>query len=243
MSIIKVTLFQKDINTPLTKEDKNKISSQKSDFLIFPRFFPQTEKSSALIDHLEYSKKYLDMIMEASEHHKGVVIGGTMLRKENGLLIESCPIVQDVNLVDYSNLRSGDTIIGLKIAKSDSEPIHILNGVRFAILPGVDFDNAEYREFVAKEKVELIIQPAVIFNSLDDSANYLRDLKRYAEIAKELNLNIVRVTGIGNLGGKELSGRSLHASPVGIRWKVADFENKTSIIKTINVTVMENFPS
>ncbi|MDX1961108.1 MAG: hypothetical protein SFU98_21240 [Leptospiraceae bacterium] len=243
MSIIKLTIFQKNINTPITKDEKTKLASQKSEFLVLPRFFPHTESIQALVDHESYSKKYLDMILEVSEYHKGVVIGGTMLRKEKNNYIESCPIVQDVNLIDYANLRSLDTVAGLKISKSESESIHILNGVRFAILIGKDFQNQELRQVILKEKIELIIQPELLFLSPDDNDTYQNDLKEYASVAKELNSNIVRVSGVGTLAGKTLSGRSLHASKEGIRWKVADYENNNSIIKTININIIENFPS
>lgn len=237
MPSIKVTIFQKNINIPFSKEQKAKIAAQNSDFLILPRFFPFFDGWSSQQETKE--KKFLDQILEISEYHKGVVIGGSIFRKDGKNYIESYPIVKDVNLIDYYNLRSEDSLGNIKVMPCNSEFIFTLNGIRFAVLPGRDLHNPELFEQVKSEKIELIFNPDFTELSPQEAQVYNSELSTYTNIVKDTSLQIVRVCGIGNFGEFVLSGRSFYATPSGIRWKVASTENQIEVIKTVNVALRE----
>jgi hypothetical protein len=240
MANIKVIIFQKNINNELSKEQKAKISSAKADFLILPRFFPYFEKASEGIQTKE--SFYLDKILEISEYHKGVVIGGSIVRKIDGNFVESIPIVKDVTLVDYYNFRSGTTIGDLKINPQDGDLIYILNGARFSILPGEDILKTENLEILKKEKIELVFNPNDSYNSNDEFLNYQTDLKKFLEYSQMYNINIIRTCGLGKVNGRELTGRSFYTSQTGVKWKLGEAENQSEIIKTVNVNIFESFP-
>lgn len=237
MPNVKITIFQKNINSTISKEQKVKLISQNSDFLVFPRFFPFLDGWSSKQETKE--KKFLDLILEISEYYKGVVIGGSIFRKEGKNYIESFPIVKDVNLIDYYNLHTGDSLGNIKILPSSSECIFTLNGIRFAILPSKDFQNPKLLQQVKEEKIELIFNPDFVELSPQENQIYNQELSHYSNISKEYQFQIVRACGIGSFGEFVLSGRSFYASTFGIRWKVAPTENQTEIIKTINVTLKE----
>jgi predicted amidohydrolase len=240
MANIKVIIFQKNINTDLTKDQKLKIASAKADFLILPRYFPYFEKASDGIHQKE--SYYLDKILEISEYHKGVVIGGSIIRKIEGSIVESIPIVKDVTLVDYYNYRSGTTIGDLKILPQDGDSIYILNGARFSILPGEDILNPNNMEILKKEKIELVFNPNDSYNSTDEFTTYQKDLKKFFEYSQMYNFNIIRTCGTGKINGKELTGRSFYTSQTGVKWKLGENENQLDIIKTVNVNIFETFP-
>jgi len=241
MSNIKVTIFQKNINTSISKEQKTKLISQNSDFLLLPRFFPFLDGWSS--NQEEKERKYLDKILEISEFYKGVIIGGSLFRKEGKFFIESYPLIQNVRLIDYYNLRSGDTIGNIKIHPSDSDSFFILGGVRFAFLPATDFQKEEYLKQAASEKIELIFNLSSPLQSPSELELYNQDLQYYSDLSQKYHFNIVRCSGIGNFGEFSFSGRSFCTSETGIRWKVAAKENLTEIIKTVNISIKENLPS
>lgn len=240
MSNVKVTIFQKNINTAITKEQKTKLIAQKSDFLILPRFFPFPEGWSSNQEQKE--KKYLDKILEISEYFKGVILGGSIFRKDGKHFIESYPLVQDVNLVDYYNLRTSDEIGTIPIKGMEGDSFYILGGVRFAILPGQELRNEAFLQKVQDEKVELIFNHSSPFMGIGELEAYQNDLQYYAQLSEKYKVNIVRCCGIGNFGEFSLTGRSFYTAENGIRWKVAPQENVQEIIKTVNISIRENLP-
>lgn len=240
MANIKVIIFQKNINTDITKDQKAKIAAARADFLILPRYYPYFEDPQPGIEERE--SKYLDRILEISESHRGVVIGGSIFRKQNGLYVESVPIVKDVTLVDYYNYRSDGTVGSFETRAGDGDSFYILHGARFAILPGRDILNQKHLEDLKKEKIELIFNPMDVEASEGDFMSYQNELKKYSEISKNFNLNVIRSSGFGKISGKELSGRSFYTSQTGVKWKLGEQENFQEIIKTVNVNIFENFP-
>jgi hypothetical protein len=69
MANLKVIIFQKNINSDLTKDQKLKISAAKADFLILPRFFPYFETPREGIELKESyfsinSKNHSDCVFE-----------------------------------------------------------------------------------------------------------------------------------------------------------------------------------
>jgi len=198
-----------------------------------------SEKSS-----LHNQKIYIDKLLEISEYYKGIIIGGTILREVNGKIYESCPIVQDINVIDWYDARIPEQSGDIPISAGESESIFILGGVRFAILIGNESKNEAYLSHIQEEKVELLLNTSMIYESETEPSEYQKDLDLFAEYSKTYSLNIVRSSGIGRLfNNKTLSGRSFYSSNTGIKWKVASFENQNEIIKTININVLETMHS
>lgn len=237
MSNIKVSIFQKNINKELTQEQKQKIASQKSDFLVLPRYFPFYYGWNS--DQEQKEKKYIDFLLEVSEYHKGVIIGGSIFRKSGKSWIESIPIVQDLSLIDYCDLKKDYSIGGIPVKGVEGESIFILGGVRFAILPGNDLFADDLLQKIAKEKIELIINPASV---VDFENEYAQDLDEYQEISKQFNFHIVRSCAIGSFGEIQFTGRSFYTTGTGVKWKVALTEKDQEILKTVNVSILNNLP-
>jgi predicted amidohydrolase len=237
MSNIRVSIYQKSINRELTSEQKQKISAQKSDFLVLPRYFPFFSGWSS--DQEQKEKKYIDTLLEISEYHKGVVIGGSIFRKQNNHWIESIPIVQDLNLIDYCDVKTDYSIGGIQVKGIEGESIYILGGVRFAILCGDDLFQKNALDRIASERVELILNPT----SIKDCQNeYQEDLESYQKVSKEYNFHIIRSSAIGSFGEIQFIGRSLYTTNTGVKWKVAPTEKNQEILKTVNVSILDNLP-
>lgn len=242
MSIIKVTLFQKNINQDITRDQKIKLISQKSDFVIFPQFFPWTaqwnEKSP-----FDNSKIYIDRLLEISEYYKGTIIGGSIFREKDGKMYHSCPIIKNVAVIDWYDIKTplGDGRPNIELGNEDG--IFILNGIRFGITPGEDIFHEEFLQYYQKEGVEVVFNPtaAPLLANAQEKQQYEADLQRYAELSREYSVNLVRVCAMGDAFDSSFSGRSLYCGESGIKWKVAPFENKSEIIKTVSITLKGAF--
>lgn len=106
MASAKVTLFQKHINRPVSNEQKSKLSKEKSDFLLLPEFFPFYDLYSSPENLSDKSKILSDELLQISEYYKGIIIGGSMFRKDSsGVLRIGVPIVQDLMVVDWYDKR------------------------------------------------------------------------------------------------------------------------------------------
>ncbi|MCB1192407.1 MAG: hypothetical protein KDK90_18315 [Leptospiraceae bacterium] len=238
MSIIKVTVFQKNINSDITREQKVKLIAQKSDFLLFPEFFPNTTRISDKFI-ADNEKFYLDKLLEVSEYYKGVIIGGSIIRKIKDKYYESCPIIKNVSVIEWYNKRTAGSIGNVNYSSGDGELIFILSGIRFSILLGDDLKNEELIKKIKDEKISLVFNPSsLICPSESYLQKYDQGLKESMELSHKHLLNLIRTSGIGNLYGENLLALSLYASNVGINWKIATNENSTEIIKTINVSLI-----
>ncbi|MCE9500718.1 MAG: amidohydrolase [Leptospira sp.] len=229
----KVTLFQKNINSEISKDQKQKLLSQKSDFLILPEYFPFLEPGDSIRNSISKSKENLDRILEISEYYKGVIIGGSIFREENGKIFNSCPIVQNVTLIDWYDKR----IPGpneKEIQNGDSSGIYIMNSIRFGILCGNESADEKILQNFSDEKIQVLFH---LFADTDSSTkeSYDKYLDHYLKLSKQYSFHILHVCGTGNIFGKNMEGRSLYASPSGINWKVGMSENNSEVIKTVSI--------
>ena len=232
MGSIKITILQKDINNEISRELKQKIISQKSDFLILPEFFPFTSKNSNIVNLASNATKNLDNLIELSNSYKGVIIGGSFIREENGKYFHSCPIVFEGVLVDWYDQKHLSKNCNPEVSKGEKDSFYILKGIRFAILMGQDLNDPKLLQNIKNEEIKFLFY---IASEVDNDFSFEEDLARFSRIARENNVYLFRSCGIGNLFEKELKGRSLYSSPSGINWKVAPSEEAAEIIKTINL--------
>lgn len=243
MSIIKVTVFQKNINTDITREQKVKLISQKSDFLIFPEFFPNTTRISDKFI-ADNEKFYLDKLIEISEYYKGVIIGGSIIRKVKEKYYESCPIIKNVSVIEWYNKQTSGTLGNVEYSSGIGENIFILNGIRFSILLGEDLKNEDLLEKLKNENIPLVFNPTSLISQNDNYQQlYTEEIQNKIELSKKYSLNLICTSGMGNLYGNNLLALSMYSSEIGIKWKIAPSENNTEIIKTINVSLIGGLPS
>ncbi len=231
MTSVKITLFQKDLSQPIAPEQRSKLSKEKSDFLLLPLYFPGggsgTPESLA-----SRSKSFLDEILAISEVYKGAIIGGGMFRRdEDGKLRLSIPIVQNVVLIDWYDVKDLSPEDSPAVSGNGEDAL-ILGGFRFGILAGKEIEDEKKFERLKADRINLAFHLDVV---PDNGIDYGMDLKKYADLSAKFGIFILRSSGYGFPFGKKRIGRSLLATPTGVAWKVAETEQEKEIIKTVNI--------
>ncbi len=118
----------------------------------------------------------------------------------------------------------------------------MLHGARFSILPGPDILEESQMSYLKNEKIELVFNLQDCTDTSSEFKEYQDELKKYAGVSKYYNLITIWSSGFGNMGQRELTGRSFYTSQTGIKWKLGESENKIELIKTVNVNIYESFP-
>ncbi|MCC5814540.1 MAG: amidohydrolase [Leptospira sp.] len=221
---MKITFYQKKIASPIGDSEKTKLSKEKSDFLLLPQR-SLLDSPTDITKGINQYDKVLNRVLDLTENYKGVVLGGTLYRKDSGKSLESVPITQELNLIDHYDITMPSEK-GLSVG--DSEIAFIMAGVRFSILAGKDLENAKLLEDISQKGIGIIFY----FDGIPQSRSYEEDLEFFSELAKTKNWNIFRICGHDVANG--IFGRSLVATPTGIQWKVGKMEEDKDIIKTIH---------
>lgn len=232
MASAKVTLFQKQINVAVTADQKSKLSKEKSDFLLLPEYFPLYDSSSSPEKLADKSKFLSDELLQISEYYKGVIIGGSIFRKDDsGKLRISVPIIQNVVVVDWYDKR--ELLSEEQTAASgDAETIFIMGGFRFGIVAGNEIKDRSRLEELKSQNVNLLFH---VDSVLESDSSHAQDLERYAKLSSEFDIFIARVTGVGSALGRKGIGRSLLSTSSGVNWKVAESEKDKEVIKTVTI--------
>ncbi|APH42204.1 Amidohydrolase [Leptospira interrogans serovar Copenhageni/Icterohaemorrhagiae] len=232
MASAKVTLFQKHINRPVSNEQKSKLSKEKSDFLLLPEFFPFYDLYSSRENLSDKSKILSDELLQISEYYKGIIIGGSMFRKDSsGVLRIGVPIVQDLMVVDWYDKRELFPEENSASA-GDSETIFIMGGFRFGIVAGKEIQNPQRLKELKSQNVNLLFH---VDFTLESDSTHAQDLERYAKLSSEYDIFIARIGGVGSALGRNCVGRSLLSTSSGINWKVAESEKDKEVIKTVMI--------
>ncbi|AYV55121.1 amidohydrolase [Leptospira kmetyi] len=232
MASAKVTLFQKQINQPVSSDQKSKLSKEKSDFLLLPEYFPLYDSSSTPEKLADKSKALSDELLQISEYYKGVIIGGSIFRKDDsGKLRISVPIVQNVVVVDWYDKRELSPEEKTAVP-GDAETIFIMGGFRFGIVAGNEIKNPARLEELKSQNVNLLFH---IDSVLESDSSHAQDLERYAKLSSQFDIFIARVGGVGSALGRKGIGRSLLSTSSGVNWKVAESEKDKEVIKTVTI--------
>ncbi|EKP15539.1 hypothetical protein KHM19_23010 [Leptospira borgpetersenii] len=228
----KVTLFQKHINRPVSNDQKLKLSKEKSDFLLLPEYFPFYDLSSSPEKLSEKSKILSDELLQISEYYKGVIIGGSMFRKDDlGKLKISVPIIQDVVVVDWYDKQ--ELSFEENVATpGDAEMIFIMGGFRFGIVAGNEIRNSERLEELKSQGVNLLFH---IDSISEPNSTHAQDLEHYVKLSSQYDIFIARVGGVGAAFGRNCIGRSLLSTSSGVNWKVAESEKDKEVVKTVTI--------
>ncbi len=232
MGIVKVSIYQKTLDDGLNLSTLKKIASLKSDFLLLPEYFfadPAVKDHSALVDKSTYAQ---DWLLKLNDAYKGIILGGSMIRKGDEGQFASVPIISEGKIVDWYDKRelSGNEKRYLKAG--DGAGIFILGGFRFGVLAGGDATKKNLEE-LADQDVKLVF-------ILDTRESYdeSRDDQPLLDLAGDRGMYIARCSGAGHIFGTALSGRSLVATPAGISWRVAPQEEDREILKTVLINLV-----
>ncbi|EIE03070.1 hypothetical protein [Leptospira licerasiae] len=231
MTSVKITLFQKDLSQPVSPEQRTKLSKEKSDFLILPLYFPGGGNGSPE-SLASRAKTFLDEIYAISEVYKGAIFGGGMFRRDDeGKLRFSIPIVQNIVLVDWYDVKGLSSEDSPAIPGSGEDSL-ILGGFRFGIFAGKEIQDRSKLEKLKSDRINLAFH---LDSVSDNGIDYSQDLKNYADLSSQYGMFLVRSSGYGLPFGKKRIGRSLLSTPTGVTWKVAETEQEKEIIKTVNI--------
>ncbi len=197
-----------------------------------PEYFPFYDLSSTPEKLSEKSKILSDELLQISEYYKGVIIGGSMFRKDGfGKLKISVPIIQDVVVVDWYDKRELSSEENVA-SPGDAETIFIMGGFRFGVVAGKEIRSSERLEELKSQNVNLLFH---IDSVSEPDFTHAQDLERYAKLSAEYGIFIARVSGVGSSLGRAGVGRSLLSTSSGVNWKVAESEKDKEVIKTVTI--------
>ena len=242
MGIIKITIFQKNLQEGLNLTVFKKLAALKSDFLLLPEYFfvDQNVKDQKTI--LEKSQYALDWLTKLSESYRGIILGGSILRKEGNNHFCATPIVSDNTIIDWYKKRSLSDMEKETLVPGNASGILILKGHRFAILSGEDIRNQEYIAELVRENIRLLfVLSASPYQEETLEAKRLEDEEFFLKPAREHGMYIVRCSSVGQMLGQRLQGRSLLAVPQGLSWRVSPDEEHKEILKNVTISVPHHF--
>lgn len=238
MPILKVTIFQKNLNEGINLNLLKKLSNIDSDFLVLPEYFFADTNVKSYLDLRNRSKSALEWLAKLSHAYKGILIGGSLIRVEGERLYNSCPIFYKGELIDWYSKRELTSEEKKYLTSGEGPGIFILNGIRFGVLICNDVNNPDLLKELYDHDVKLII---VIVASLkkneDIKTKHKRDEDLFLKPAKLYNQVIVKCSSVGSIFEKPLQGRSLLATPVGITWRIPNEEEDKEILKTVMVSL------
>lgn len=233
MGIVKVSIFQKALHEGLNLASYKKIAALKSDFLLLPEYFfadQSVKDHKALADKSVFAQ---DWLLKLNDSYRGIVLGGSVVRKEGDVQFASAPVISEGALVDHYDKRHLNADEQAIVQPGSGPGVFILGGFRFGVLLGGECANPTYITELAEQgiKIIFIMDTRPDFDEAEDEEQILKP-------AAEHGLYIMRCCGTGQLFGKSIRGRSLVASPTGVTWRVAPQEADQELLKTILVNVV-----
>ena len=217
-----------------------RLASLKSDFLLLPEYFFIDNNVKDHKTMLEKSQYALEWLQKLNDAYRGVIVGGTVVQKEENDYYSAVPIICDGQVVDWYRKRNLTEDEKTTFTPGAEPGVFILKGFRFAVLAGDDMQNKTYLKELADQHVRLIFAPMA--SHYDDDkldTRKMRDEEFYQAPARDYNMHIAKCCATGSKLGKRLQGRSLVVTPPGITWRVSPDEENKEILKT----VMLNIPS
>ncbi len=238
MPIIRVTIFQKNLNEGIHIHLLKKLSNTDSDFLVLPEYFIADVNVKNYLELKNRSKIALEWLAKLSHIYKGILIGGSLIREENEKLYNSCPIFYKGELIDWYSKRELTSEEKKYLSFGEEPGIFILNGIRFGVLICNDINNPRLLKELYENDVRLIfVVVASLKKNEDQQTKYKRDEELFLKPAKLYNQTIVKCSSVGSIFDKPLQGRSLLATPSGILWRVSPQEEDKEILKTLIISL------
>lgn len=234
MGLVKVTIFQKYLPDGLNLTTFKKLSSVKSDFLLLPEYFFADSSVKDPRDLKDKSQFALDWLLKLNSAYRGVIIGGSVVLEEDGILYNATPIIADGQVVDWYRKRNLTENEKPYVKPGHDAGIFMLGGHRFGVLICNDVRERAFFDELANQDVRLIFS---VLNSPyrqeSIEEKYTRDEELFILPARENNQSIAKCCSAGEILGHPVQGRSLVATPTGISWRVPPNEESEQILKTI----------
>ncbi len=239
MSLIKVSIFQKNLNEGLNISVLKKIVSIKSDILVLPEFFYADNNIKNFLDLKYAGKNALDWLLKLNQTYKGIIIGGSILIEKENTLYNASPIIYNGDVIDWYYKRILSEEEKNYIKPGNDYGIFILNHTRFAVLIGNDAKQIQFYEELKQQNVNLIFIVNLNYNEYANEEENLKDFieehKFYEKLAKEMQFNIIKCDAVGTYFQKKVLGRSLLSTPRGISWHSTFNEQENQILKHIMI--------
>lgn len=238
MGIIKVSIFQKFLPEGLTLTTYKKLSVLKSDFLILPEYF---FADGSLKDHKEAAEKSqlaVEWLQKLNEVYKGIIIGGSVIRKEGDVYYNMAPVISEGIVVDWYKKRRLMEGEAKFIAPGTDPGVFILRNQRFSVLICADVLEKRHFQEISEMGIKLVFS---VMNSPyreeTQEEKFARDEDIFGRPAREYGMHIIKCCSAGTIFGRRLQGRSLVAAPSGISWRVSVAEEDKEILKTVTIDV------
>jgi len=233
MPLLKVSIFQKNLNEGLNINVMKRLLHAKSDMMVLPEYFNADVNVKSIQQIQERTKGALDWLIKLNHTYKGIIIGGSIIkREEDGKMYNACPIIYNGDIIDWYYKRNL-SIEEKNILTPGNEPgIFILNNVRFSVLIGEDVLQESYIQELKEQGIKLIFIVNKSFK--EDNINYEEILMKYS---KENQQVFVKCDAVGSFLDKKLKGKSMLINPNGIGWHVTEQEQEMQIYKEIMVQV------
>ena len=233
MPLIKVSIFQKNLNEGLNINVIKRLLHAKSDMMVLPEYFSADVNVKSLQQIQDRTKSTLDWLIKLNHTYKGIIVGGSVIkREEDGKMFNACPIIYNGDIIDWyykRNLSNEEK----NILTTGTEPgIFILNNIRFSVLIGEDVLQESFFKELKEQGIKLIFIVNKSFK--EDSINYEEILMKHSKDNQQV---FVKCDAVGSFLDKKLKGKSMLVHPNGISWHVTEQEQEMQIYKEIMVQV------
>ena len=231
MSILHVTVFQKELGKSLDLTTMRGLSRLKSDFLLFPEYFYADKRVNNYEELAKASPAAEGWLTRVSELYKGSVIGGGSFHAIGRETHVGIPVLRKGAIIDWHDkceLNKEEKKIAVP---GKGEGIFILEGVCFAVVAYADLKQKSYLEFLERQKIQLVFAQANFSSSFDRN----KMQKPLVDCARKYKLTIVICCGVGKLFPNQIGfgGLSSVITPYGISWQVHPNETSKELLKTI----------
>jgi predicted amidohydrolase len=234
---LKVSIFQKSLSEGLNLTTLKKLAALKSDFLVLPEYFFADQAHKGLNQLADRSQFALDWLSKVNEVYKGIIIGGTVVHKENDGSYAACPVISDGMVVDWYRKRN------LAEYEKDLKPgqetgTYILGGHRFSVLVSEDVHHPEYFDEIAAQGIKTVFCVMRSYKKDESPEDKVaRDDALFGVPSRKHGMYIIKCSSVGSLFDRPLQGRSMVVTPSGVSWRIAPQEEDMEIMKTLMINI------
>jgi predicted amidohydrolase len=196
-------------------------------FLVGPEFDNTASASEMRLDHLNQIKAW-------SIEFNCLVVGGTIVDRENGRNFNRCYLVDKGNVIgSYDKIHLYRNEGGGQITPGHEHRVFQWGNLRIGLLICADVLYPESFQAMRELKPDLIFIPTTspYKPAETPSEKFARDNEIFGKGAAESDAILLKVSASGSIIGHRLQGRSLIASPNKIHWRIDPLdEDKPALI-------------
>lgn len=228
MSILRVSIFQRNFNDKLGINEQRELSLIKSDILLLPEYFYAEASLNSYSQLDKYWTEKSSWLIRLSNSYKGTIIGGTFLTDKNNQKHIGIPILLRGEVIDWYYKKTLNSEEKKIATPGNSNGIYILNGVCFGVTTYLELQNASHMEELKKEGIKIIL----VLGNFTTIVNK-KDIDFLQETAKKYEASIIMCSATGESFLGTLIARSIVITPYGLSWQVSESEEQKQLIKTL----------